>query len=355
MGFKSISAALVIACLPLFPATSPAAEPGAHAVRAFRVGVPPRSAELTGLGSVRCFKSAKLGFAEKGVLSAVLPEEGDQVKKGQVLARLDNRVLLAQIKAKEARVESAKLAAKHSDEELKEAEQAYRVRAVVHSEVTKARHKYEQALSELKLSRAELAGLKAQLKNTVLTSPIAGTVVERLAEPGEVAGPNTDGVLVVMACDKILAEVSFGEKLYTRIQAEQPVLLTADALPRRDFIGRVYAKSPKIDDKDRSFKVKVFVENQAGALRPGMFVRALLLMKSPLWIPQVAVLDRKGDQGIVKVVKDRKATPRRVSLGREQRGMVQVIGGLNPGELIMVGPAGGQAPKSPAIEPGADK
>ena len=355
MGFNIISATLIMAWILTAPGAAWAAEPGAHAVRAFRVGVPPRSAELTGLGSVRCFKSAKLGFAEKGVLSQVLVEEGDQVKKGQVLAKLDDRVLLAQIKAKEARVESAKLGVKHSGEELKEMEQAYRVRAVVHTEVTKARHKYEQALSELKLSRAELAGLKAQVKNSVLNSPISGTVVERLAEPGEVTGPNSDGVLVVMACDKILAEVSFGEKLYTRIQAGQPVLLTADALPRRDFIGKVHAKSPKVDDKDRSFKVKVFVDNNAGELRPGMFVRALLLRKSPLWIPQAAVSGRNGDQGLVKVVKNRKALARRVTLGQAQRGMVLVLEGLKPGELVMVGPTAGQAANPGAIKPGADK
>ena len=317
--------------------------------------MPPRSAELTGLGSVRCFKSAKLGFAERGVLSQVLVEEGDRVKKGQVLARLDDRVLLAQLKAKNAKVESAKLAVKHSGEELAEMEKAYRVRAVVLSEVTKARHKHERDLSELDLSRAELAGLKAQLRNSVLTSPLEGTVVERLAEPGEVAGPNTEGVLTVMACDKILAEVSFGEKLYTRLMAGQPVLLTADALPRHDFIGRVYSKSPKVDDKDRSFKVKVFVENQAGELRPGMFVRALLLMKSPLWIPEPAITERKGDLALVRVVADRKAVPRKIRLGQAQRGMVLVLEGLKPGELVMVAPTAGQPPKAGPAKPEAGK
>lgn len=337
-------AKLFCACLTLILSLAwtpaPAAQPQPR-LRAFRAGMPPKSAGVTGLGTVRCFKSLTLGFSEKGILGRVMPEEGDQVRRGQVVARLDDRVLKAQMKAKRTELENARQEAAHLEELKQDKEKLYKSRAIPYMELKEAQHKLYQAKGQISLLQAELAGQKARLSVMSLKSPISGTVIERLAEPGEVVEPGSGDVLVVMQCGKVLAEVAFGEKLYGLLQKDQPVLVVADAVRNRDFVGRVYAKSPKVDDKDRTFKVKVLLKNPHGMLRPGMFVRATLLAGGkgrPIWIPQESLVSQSGDEAEVLITKDGRSQKRKIRLGRRQGKMVQSVEGIKPGELVVLPP-----------------
>ncbi len=335
---------LALALLALAPAAWGADSPSPAAtaqsrMRAFRVGAPPKGAEVTGLGTARCLKSLKLGFAERGTLAEVLVEEGATVKKGQVLARLDDRVLKSDLAAKEAELARARKDAGYLAGKRTEAEKLHQGRAITLSDLKEAAHKQEQAEAQAGQLEAQVAGLKAQLKNTVLVAPLAGTVVERLAEPGEVVGQGSGEVVSLMACQQMLAEVAFGEKLYGRLIPGQMVLLTADAVARREFLGKVHSKSPQVDDKDRTFKVKVLVDNQDGALRPGMFVRALLLMGGPgepVLVPEPAILAEADGYGVVDLAREGRVEKRKVRLGRRERGMVEVLEGLAPGDLVIM-------------------
>lgn len=324
--------------------------------RLFRAGMPPKAAEVTGLGTLRCFKSMKLGFADRGVLAKVLVEEGDQVKKGQVLARLDDRVLRAEIRAKAAELDNARREAAHQKGLAANQKRLYQSRAISRMEYQDAVHNLNQARGKVRQLGAELGGLKAKLAATELRAPLAGTVIERQAEPGEVTAPGESAVLVLMSCSRVLAEVAFGEKLYSLLQKGQPVLITADAVRRLDFVGRVYSKSPKVDDKDRTFKVKVLLKNPGGVLRPGMFVRATLLAGGggrPLWIPLAALTNVSGDKAMVRRAGAKSVEQVPVVLGQRQRGMVQALKGLEPGDLIVVPrpQAKPQTPPQPQAKP----
>ncbi|MGD9123523.1 MAG: efflux RND transporter periplasmic adaptor subunit [Desulfarculaceae bacterium] len=346
-----VGSAFFLLCASLTVYAQP---PGKFAVRVFRVGSGPKAAEMVGLGSVRCLKSLKLGFAETGVLTELKVEEGDSVRKGQVLARLDDRVLRADIKAQEAEVEAARLKVGHLTEKQSSQEKLFQGRAIALNELKETTHQLEQARSALKLAQARLAGLRAKLKTKELRSPVDGVVTKRDSETGEVVGPSVE-MLEIMSCAKVLAEVRFGEKLYLRVLKDMPVVIMADALPGREFMGRVYSKSPVVDDKERTFVVKVSLDNPKLTLRPGMFVRATLLpvkAGDSLWIPQQAILAQADGKAVVEIAGSGRLTKRKITLGKKVGQGVEVVSGLKPGELVTLK---APAPGAPTSQPAGGK
>jgi membrane fusion protein (multidrug efflux system) len=325
--------------LALLMAASAWAQSGKTSVRAFRVGGVPPAREVVGLGTVRCQKSLELNFPTSGVLAKVMVEEGDQVKKGQVLARLDDAVVRAEVAAKEAEVELARQKVEHLKDKKIGKEQLWKRNAISEGEVKDAVHLFLQAQTSLQQYKAQLRGLKARLRKMVLRSPVSGTVARRMAEPGEVVTMEQEPLIKLVSCKQVLAEVSYGEKLYLRIKPGMPVLLTADALPGKEFIGKVHAISPEVNDKDRTFVVKIQADNPGLILRPGMFVRAGLLRGKkgePVWIPQAAILAEVDGFGSIKLIKEGRTELMKVKLGPVKDGMVQIDKGLKAGDMVMV-------------------
>ena len=320
MNIKNAAIGMILTGSLLALALPALAQQGQQRVRVFRVGGVPRAQEVVGLGTVRCSKSLELGFFEPGIIKDMKVEEGDQVKKGSVLATLDDAIIRADIAAKQAGVELAQRKMERLADKMAGKKELWNRRSISKHEFKDAEHQYNQAKIELKQVRAELRGLKARLSEMVLRAPVSGTVARRYVEPGEVVKQGDDKVVKLVSCSLVLAEVSFGEKLYLRIKPGMPVVISADALPGREFIGKVHAISPEINDKDRTFTVKINTPNPSLILRPGMFVRASLLRGQkgkPVWIPQNAILAELDGYGSVKVVKDSKMTLKKVKLGKK--------------------------------------
>jgi membrane fusion protein (multidrug efflux system) len=315
------------------------AQSGKRTVRAFRVGGVPPAQEVVGLGTVRCRKSLELGFPTTGVLAKVYVDEGDRVKKGQALAKLDDTVLKAELASKEAEVELARQKVAHLKDKKEGKEKLWLRKAISQTEYKDAVHLFIQAKTSLRQSKAQMRGLKARLGKMLLRAPLSGTVARRLAEAGEVVSLEQEPLLKLVSCERVLAEVSYGEKLYLRIKPGMPVLLTADALPGREFIGKVHAISPEVNDKDRTFKVKILADNPGRIMRPGMFVRAGLLRGKkgePVWIPENAILAEVDGFGSVKLIKEGKTQLIKVKLGITKKGMVQITKGLKAGDMVMI-------------------
>lgn len=328
------------------------AEPPVRPFRLFRVGADPQYNGLAGLGTARCQKSLDLGFDLTGVITKMPVEEGQRVKKGQLLAKLDDRVARAELGAALAELNQAQVEAKYRGQVAKEKKALLDGRAISRAEYDKANFEAAQAQAALELTRASVAGKKARIASMTLTAPMAGVVAQRLAEPGEVVSPGSEqyNVIRLLACQTVLAEVDFSEKHYTRLRPGLKVIVTADALGGREFLGAVKTVSPEINEKDRTVQVKVKIDNRDFKLRPGMFVRAAVLgpPDAQLWVPAAAILAREGDAAVVEVAKGRKAEKRRIELGESKKSLIKVLSGLKQGELVVV-------PTAPPPGPEADK
>lgn len=349
-GLSALALAAALAGAPgpagAAPAPNPAPEAGGAGapVRLVRVASDEAGGFITGLGTARCRQSLELGFDATGQISAMEAAEGQAVKKGQVLARLDDRVVSAEIKAKQAEVSAAQAEVERAAAKHEEKQKLYQGRAVTLNDVREAGFELAKARARLEAAQAEVGSLNARLAGMVLKAPVAGMIAKRISEPGEVVTPNGKRVLKLIDCALILAEVEFGERLYTRIALGQEVTLVADALPGRRFAGKVHGISPEVDDKNRTFTVKVAVENPEFLLKPGMFVRAALAPAagpSSLWLPPEALSQVEGDLAIVTVIVERQPVQRRVRLGRREPGRVEIVEGVSAGETVVLPPAPG--------------
>lgn len=322
--------------------------PGGPPVRLVRVVSDEAGGFITGLGTARCRHSLELGFESIGQISAMPVEEGQAVKKGQVLARLDERTVAAELKAKQAEVSAAQAEVERAASKHEEKQKLFKGRAVTMNDVREAGFDLAKARARLEAAQAEVAALNARLAGMVLKAPVGGVIAKRISEPGEIVTPNGKRVLKLIDCAEILAEVEFGERLYTRIALGQEVTLVADALPGRRFTGRVHSISPEVDDKNRTFTVKVAVANPEFMLKPGMFVRAALAPAAAgpasLWLPPEALGQVEGDLATITAVVDRRPVQRRVRLGRREPGRVEIVEGVTAGETVAIPPAPGPGP-----------
>ncbi len=216
-----------------------------------------------------------------------------------------------------------------SQKEMIEAEAAYRT----------AQADYASAASKLR----SLGAGRGQGGTYALTSPIAGTVVERNATPGQIAGPETP-LFTVADLRRVWITVDVYEADAERVGQGMPAMVTTRAMPGISFTGRVTYAGGVVDTASRTVKMRVEVDNPGLRLRPGMYAQVLLqgpggaAATGPLVVPELAVQDVNGRT----VVFVPGATPGRfvvrpVTVGeRMGSGLLAITAGLAPGERYVV-------------------
>jgi membrane fusion protein (multidrug efflux system) len=278
-----------------------------------------------------------------GEIRAVLAEEGQRVRAGQVLARLDGDQLRLEVALNEATMRKLE---RDYNRNL-ELQQKGLISAVALDNL-----KYELAAAK---ANWELARL--QLSYCDIRSPIAGTVTQRLdlvkvgntvTPVGGVIESADSSLFVVEDLDTLMLRVNVPERELAKLSVGQPAELSFDAVPGQVFQGQIALISPSIDPATATFAVRIRVTETGGLLRPGMFARvAIVYERKPdaLQIPRTALLDGDGPPKVF-VVKDGKATERGVKLGLSNGAWIEVTEGLKDGEQVVVVGQG-------AVKPGA--
>jgi len=309
-------------------------------VRAIKVGARSNDRTISGMGSISCPKTLELGFDENGIVSEIPVEEGDMVTEGQVLAKLDSSVLEAEKKSTEARLASAAAEVKFYENELEKKEALFSKSAVSDTDLKKAALELDKAKASIEYVRAEIRTAETKLKKRILYAPSSGVVAQKHVEVGSVMMPGSTKVVTLIQCSKAWAEIELGEKLFSAARPGMPVTIKVDALEGKTFEGKLIRVAPQIDKKNRTFILKVEVDNSQWILRPGMFARAEINVSSdqdPMLIPGRAVqnLDSSGS-GYVFVVKDGVALRRKVMVGKTLQDKAEIVKGLTKGDLVII-------------------
>lgn len=252
--------------------------------------------------------------------------EGHEVAAGQIIARLENPGLVANM-ALEARRQEAVDAEKR----LKRALPQLAEGILSENEVEPLRAKASHA-------RYAVDAAEAQLEKLTIASPIAGRVV-RLSEivDGDHVPAGTE-VATIMSYRRILADVSIANPDYARVEVGQEALVRSFALKDAEFTGRVAHISPVADEHTRAFQADITVDNPDEALRPGMYIQADIIVSrrdGAVVVPPELVLTRNGKQ-VVFVVEEEKAMAREVETGIETREQVEIISGIDSGDVLIL-------------------
>ncbi|HXF83742.1 MAG TPA: efflux RND transporter periplasmic adaptor subunit, partial [bacterium] len=198
-----------------------------------------------------------------------------------------------------------------------------------------ARAQVEQADAAYAAARAALALARVQLENAVIRAPFAGRIAELPAVRGEYVAP---GVRVAVLYDDraLEVEVAVGERDLPLVRAGQPVVVRAEAYPGTPIAGVVSRIQPAADPLSRAAKARIALRAAPSALLPGTSVRAELLVQrreNVILVPSSAL--RQNGQTEIVVVKDGRASVRRVLLGLRHHHIAQVIYGIAEGELVV--------------------
>ncbi len=209
---------------------------------------------------------AEIGVTEGGRLL----DDGDRVQEGQVLARLDDRALVARLKEAQARLEQAQV-------HMGRAEQ---LRGRTPPVITDA--EYQDRATALALARAQAELAEKQLEEAVLAAPTDGVIARRMVHAGESVSSHHP-VFELLKVDEVLLVAGVPEAFIGAIRPEQPVrveLLARDRFGRRRgaLEGRVFRVAEAADETTSLFSVEVLLPNPHGSLRPGLIALAHIIV-----------------------------------------------------------------------------
>jgi len=280
------------------------------------------SQKLEALGNARANESVDVSSKTSNVVTAVSFGDGQRVKRGQVLVQLDDAQARADVAAAEAAVAESERLFNRSRELM----------------ATEALSKSQFDLLEatLKANRAKLAAAQARLGDTVIRAPFSGRVGLRRVSVGTLISP---GAVITTLDDTSVIKLDFSvpENFLATLREGLAVRATAPAFPGRTFAGKVASIDSRVDMNSRAVTVRALLDNDDGALRPGMFLNVSLANdeRGTLVIPEQA-LTPEAERQFVFVVADGKAQRREVRIGSRRPGSVEVLAGLKAGEQVVV-------------------
>ena len=269
----------------------------------------------------------------QGMVEELLVEEGDRVREGAVLVRLD-KVQLS-LNLKKARVA------------LDDARATHTRRKTLYERQMVSEEEYEGARNQLENAEVALEEARLNLAYADIKAPISGTVMLRQIELGDLVRSN-DEVFAVADLEPLLTKIRIPEKRMSQVRAGQEARIDIDALPDRTFGARVRMINPGVDPQSGTVKVTLEVPSLEGLLKPGMFSTVRIITdihQHALIIPKKALVLETDEDDVFVVEADSadqvRANRVRVELGYVDGNRVEVLSGLRPGvSVITVGQEG---------------
>lgn len=290
-------------------------------------------AVYTGTAAITADNQAFVMPKVRGEIRQVLAQEGDRVRAGQVLARLDGDQL--------------RLEAAQAEANLRKLERDYARTVELQKRGLVSSTAFDNLKYELDAARATYDLAALQLSYTSVRSPIEGVVTARMdavkvgntvTPMGGVIESADSAMFVVTDFGSLVLEISVPEGQLSRLEVGQNAEISVDAVPGRLFAGRISLITPRIDFATATFPVKVEIQDPDGLLRPGMFARIGIVYdrrEAAVQIPRSALVDGDGPPAVF-VVEDGKAVERPLELGLSNGGFVEVLSGVGRGDKVVV-------------------
>jgi RND family efflux transporter MFP subunit len=307
---------------------------------------------LEEVGTVRAVQTSQLASQMMGNLVEIRAHEGDRVRRGQVLAVIDDSQPRASLdRATAAEVASGQgISAADSDLALAEAtfkryQTLYDRKSVSPQEFDEVKARYQATQARLDMARAGRAQAEATLQQahatmsyTRVLAPFDGVVTEKKADVGTLASPGMP-LFTLEDVRRYRLEATVNETDLRYVHAGQLVPILIDALGDKDLKGKVAEIVPAADSASRTFLVRLDLPADP-QLRSGLFGRAHFARgeRSSVLIPRAAVVERGQLQGVYILDQNKIANLRYITLGKPSGQQVEVLAGLQDGESVIAEP-----------------
>ena len=308
--------------------------------------------DLEATGTVRAAQSAQLASQIMGTITAVSVQEGDRVRRGQVLLTIDSAQPHAAYQSASAGLQASDQAIAAADADYALADATMKRYQMLYDKKSVSPQEYDEVKTRLAAAqarrdaahagRAQAEAAVSEANTTVeftrIRAPFDGVITSKLVDAGAMASP---GVPLLMIDDpsrfRLEVQVDEGQIGAARLGAQVPVRI--DAPGNQPILGKVVQIVPAADPASRSFTVKIELPVNP-LLRSGLFGRAFfpLGQRQAILVPQASLLHRGQLDGVYVVDKDGVASLRYITLGKPSGDGVEVLSGLGNGDRIVSQP-----------------
>ncbi len=322
-------------------------------------------AVLNASGYVTARRRATVSSKVTGKVLEVFVEEGRAVRKGQVLARLDDSQVRASLNVGEAQLETARRGAAEDEARLREAEltlgrreQLVKEQVISKSELDTARAEVESlrariavANQQIRVAESIVSQRRTDLVDMEVRAPFDGVAISKDAQPGEMISPvsagggfTRTGVATIVDMSSLEIEVDVNESYINRVRAGMPVEAVLDAYPDWRIPAHVIATIPSADRQKATVRVRIGFEQLDPRILPDMGVKVSFLNERPaseaaarprLTVPKAAIRSADG-KSIVFVMHDDRVERRAVSVGSTIGDSTEVLSGVSAGDRVVV-------------------
>lgn len=281
----------------------------------------PISASYAGTANLEAPGEAQVVAKTSGVLLQLLAEEGDQVKAGQVLARIDP--------------DRPRLEMERARAQVRKLENNYRrAQELLASKLVSAEAS-DQIRYDLEAARAAYELAELELSYTNIVAPIDGVIAQRAVKPGNLIQLNSS-LFRIVDNSRLEAVLNVPERDLATMKPGLTVRMSADAMPGKVFEGVIDRVSPVVDGGSGTFRVVTAFPGGQG-LRPGMFGRIEVVYDQradALTVPRAALLEDAGETAVF-AVREAKAVRVPIEVGHMSGELVEVRKGLNEGDQVV--------------------
>ncbi|MCK4761708.1 MAG: efflux RND transporter periplasmic adaptor subunit [Candidatus Aminicenantes bacterium] len=289
-------------------------------------------------GTVQPWKRAHIGPNVSGRIAKIYKKQGDSVKKGTLLAELDTTTMDLQKKQVQAALAVAEAAYKDARLNYERIKTLYEKEAVSQLQYEKAQLGLETADTQKKSVQANLDMVEHNLDNSYMKAPFSGIITSKNLEEGDMINPMmgmTAGALTLMDLSKVKLNIDVPAEDIEKIRIGQDCTVKVNSLPDENFKGKVYSRNLAADPVSKTFKVEVEIDNPDIKIKAGVFAAVqieILRKENTLLLPHSAVIDDNKivllDNGKAKIIE--------VTVGDRNDRFYEILGGLEPGQLVVV-------------------
>ena len=317
---------------------------------------PARSeAVLEASGYVVAERKAAVASKATGRLVYLGVSEGDKVTKGEIIARLEDNDVKAQLAEAKANLELNEANLSDASWNYNRDKTLLKSGSITESTFESAKTGYLKGKASVDVAKASVQVAEVALDNTYVRAPFDGTVISKNADVGEIVAPmagsiNARGTVVTIAdMTSLEVEPDVAESNIEKVAPGEPCIITLDAYPGVQYEGYVSKIIPTANRSKGTVTVKVKFKKYDSRVLPEMSAKVLFLKggkklsassaRPELAIPRSAVVTR-GDKQIVFRIKNGRAIETEVSIGRQLGKYVEVKSGLSDGERVVDSPSG---------------
>lgn len=297
-------------------------------------------------GTLSAEREAQVRAQVGGQVLQVYADQGQAVRQGQALARIDASALTDAATSASSQVRSAELAVQMAQRNYERSQTLNQAGALADRDLETARTQLAQAQAALAGARSTRASASKQLGNTEVRAPITGIVATRPVSAGDIVQPGAQ-LFTVVDPRSMRLEANVPADQLGQLHVGSTVRFTVNGYPGRTFNGSVQRISPAADPATRQVPVVVTIPNGEGTLVGGLFAQGRVesTVRTGLLVPAGA-LDESGVAPSVLRLKGGRAERVPVQVGAREADseQVEITAGLAAGDTVLVGPAIGTAP-----------